>query len=168
MLFMYSSVAVSLGVVAPFAASLYHSHQYGLLPPNEEYRHLQPRVHQMRPSDTPVIKERIHRNLPEPRQLGLALARIRHRQAVVSHPVVQSIRPEGVGAGVGDGDRCGGAGIVCEADGGETLEGVDRVVEEGCTEAFDGAQWNSGEGVESDEIAVDFVLGWVALMCHSV
>jgi len=89
-----------------------------IIPRNQEFRHQptvwqplensQPRVHQMGTTNTPVIEEGIHRNLPEPRKFGLTLANTGDRQTIVGEAIVQSIRPESVGIwlGNGDGGRC--------------------------------------------------------------
>ena len=115
----------------------------------------QPRVHQMRTVDTPIVEEGIHRNLPESRKFGFALAKPRSRQTVVGEAVVQSVRPESVSIFLGDGDggRCrrviGELGLV------QKFQGIRREVEVRGTETLDRREWDTGESVESDKISID-------------
>ena len=50
----------------------------------------------MRARRASVIEERVHRDLPEARKLGLSFAHPVDDEAVVGHAVVERVRPEGV------------------------------------------------------------------------
>jgi len=63
-------------------------------------------------SDTGIVKEGIHGNFPESRELRLSFTRPRHGQAIVGHPVVQGVRPICVGARVSHWDGRRGARVV--------------------------------------------------------
>jgi hypothetical protein len=118
--------------------------------------------------DTPRIKQGIHWDLPEARDLWLALAASVHREAVVGHTMIKSVRPERIGIRVGDGNgRCGG-GIVQEPGLGKLLERVNGVIEIGCAEATDIFHRDAGERVEGNEIPVDFCSRRGADVCHPV
>ena len=90
---------------------------------------LEPGVHQMRPRRPTVVEERVHRDLPEAGELGLALAKTIDREAVVRHAIVEGVRPERVGALVRDRNGGRGTGVIRERGVGEMFERVDRELE---------------------------------------
>jgi len=115
----------------------------------------QPRVHQMRTSNPPIVEEGIHRNLPESREFGFAFANSGSRQAVVSEAIVQSVRPESVSIFLSDGDGGGCRRVIGELRLVQKFQCIRCEVEVRGTEALDRCEWDTGESVESDKVSVN-------------
>jgi hypothetical protein len=98
---------------------------------------------------------RVHWDLPETRQLGLAIANVRNGSAVVRHSIVQRVRPESVRVGVRDRDSRGSRGVVSELQLGEHFERVARVVEVWRSETPDLADWDTGQRVQRNDVSSD-------------
>ena len=114
-----------------------------------------------------VVKQRVHRDLPEAGELRLALAETVNRETVVRHAVVERVRPVSVGTIICDRDRCRRGRIVGEAERVEHLERVDAVVEERGTEADDGRERDTRELVEGNQVPGNLVLRWRADVGHT-
>lgn len=111
----------------------------------------------MRAFHAAFIEDRVHGNLPQTGKLRLAVADASNTETVVGQTVVEGVRPVGISAAVTDRNTRRGARVVEETGGAESLERVNRVVEEGCTETLEIAEGNSGERVERNEVTVDLV-----------
>jgi hypothetical protein len=109
----------------------------------------------MRASRAPIIEEGIHRDLPEPRKFGFALANANGGQAVVSEAIVQSIRPESVSIVLGDGDRGDCRSVVGELSLMQKFQGIGSEVEERRTETLDRLEWDTSESIEGNDVSVD-------------
>ena len=109
----------------------------------------------MRTINSPVIEEGVHRNLPESREFGLALADSRSRQAVVREAIVQGVRPESVSIFLSDGDGGGRRRVVGELRLVQKPQGIRREVEVWGAETLDRCEWDTGESIESDKVSVN-------------
>ncbi len=111
----------------------------------------------MRSCNASLIEEGVHRNFPKARKFGLALACSLHAQAVIGHPVIECVRPERVRVIVCDWDGSRGARVVCKSRSGKPFECIEGVVEVWRAKALDGGERDTSEGIERDEVSVDFV-----------
>ena len=164
---MYSSVAVLLRTVAPLASSLETAESGTGLHFWQPLKSLQPRVHQMGASGTPLIKKGVHGDFPEPRKFWFTLANAGDRQTVVSEAIVQSIGPESICVLLcdGNGGRCGR--VVGELSLIEELQSICGEVEEWSTETLDRSEWDTGESVEGNDVSVNFLGRGSSDMGHS-
>jgi hypothetical protein len=116
----------------------------------------------------PLVKERVHRDLPQTGDLGLALARPGDSQTIVRQAVVERVRPVGVRVGGCHWDRRRGGGVIRERGIAQQAEGIGGVVEERRAETLDGGQRYAGKRVESDNVAIDLFYGGGPDVRHSV
>ena len=121
----------------------------------------------MRASSTPLIEEGIHRDFPEPRKFGFALANTRDRQTVVSEAIVQSIWPERISVLLGDGDRGRCRRVVGELSFIQKLQSIGGEVEEWGAETLDRCEWDTGESVEGNDVPVNLLSRGSSDMGHS-
>lgn len=130
---------------------------------------VEPRVHEMGTRSSTLVKDGIHRNLPEAGQLRLSTANIGDRVAIVGHTVIERVGPESVRVGVCNRHRGGRTRVISESSAGQVLEVGTTVVEEGRTVADNRLVRDTCKCIERDEIAVDFGVGsGLLLVSHSV
>lgn len=103
------------------------------------------------------VKDRVHRNLPEAGELGLAVADTSNTETIISQTVVESVRPVSISSAVGDGNAGSSTRIIEETSGSHSLEGFNGVVQEWSAETLEITERDSSESIESNEVPVDLI-----------